>query len=67
MKEQLHNCKAISENLSGRELERIVSDCSKYHSVFIALIFTLMSVIEDFKSGKSTIENYLDTDMDSYG
>ncbi len=67
MKEQLHNCNAISENLSGRQLERIIGNCSKYHSVFIALIFTLMSVIEDFKTGKSNIENYLDTDMDSYG
>ena len=67
MKEQLHNCNAISENLSGRQLERIIDNCSKYHGVFIALIFTLMSVIEDFKTGKSNIENYLDTDMDSYG
>jgi len=67
MNEQLQNCSAISENLSRRQLKRIISHCSKYHGLFIALVFTLMSVIEDFKCGKSTIENYLDTDMDSYG
>lgn len=66
LQEQLNNCSAISNYLSRQGLEDIINNRHKYNREALGIIFTITSVIEAFVCGKSTIENYRESDLDSY-
>ena len=66
LQEQLNNCGTISKCLSRQVVENVIKNRHKYNGEAIGMLFTITSVIEDFVCNKSTIENYLEFDLDSF-
>jgi len=66
LRDQLNNCSEIDEYLSHGMLADIVKDSDRYAFRTMADIFTMTSMIEDYKCAKSSIEDYLGSDLGSH-
>lgn len=66
LQEQLNNCGTISKYLSRQAVENVIKNRHRYNGEAIGMLFTITSVIEDFVCDKSTIENHLESDLDSF-
>jgi len=66
MSRQLENCSVIGEYISKQGLEDVIGNSSRYNPRSLACVFTITSIIEDLVCKKSSIENYLELEMDSY-
>ena len=67
MKEQIQNCDTINQYLSRRDLEKVIDNPALLgHSEALACLFTVISTIEDLSRGKSTIEDYPESNLDPF-
>ena len=63
LKKQVKNCTQIFMYLSHQELNNIIRNCNKYTKLEIANLFTITSAIEELECGKSTLEEYYNSDF----
>ena len=63
LKKQTKNCNQIFMYLSHQELNNIIRSCNKYTKLEIENLFTITSTIEELECGKSTLEEYYNSDF----
>jgi hypothetical protein len=63
--EQLKNPK-VSEYFAVQDAEYLIEQCSKCHFFPMPSLFTAISAVEYLLCDKSTVENYMESDLDIY-
>jgi len=66
LQRQIQSCPQISEIFNPKVLSEFVSDLDHYGSQNLGVFLTVTSMIEYLSEGKSTIESFLDENMDTY-
>ena len=67
MQKQLTNCEDVTNVLSKSALGNVLENKQKYSNYAIGCLFTIVSAIEYICTGRSSIEEYKEADMEGHG